>query len=346
MPHAILPPSSDLVLPLPGPDELWDPHTIHTHYFGFSAPEASLGAFLYIRYQPTFRLCQGGVVVFRGFDNPTPIDADHLDYEITMPWPRIEGTTITTANGLCLDFVEPGRRVRATYTGADGAVSLDVEFTAITPLLARGHVMPGEDDHHADPGRVPGGSEQFMHAVGSLDLHGERFAVDCFAPRDRSWRQVRTEKRGGVPIPPVGWSPMCFGEDLIFNQISYEAPDADPSWAGIYDMPPDRPTHHFAWLQQGDKTLDVIRVRRKVLETQPGTFASLRQEIEAEDETGAIHRFHGRAIATAVMPAWPNVSFHDSVYRWEDERGRVAHSTYQEIWFDRYQRALKARAQS
>ena len=39
------------------------------------------------------------------------------------------------------------------------------------------------------------------------------------------------------------------------------------------------------------------------------------------------------------------MSFHDSVFRWEDEQGRVAYATYQEIWFDRYQRAVKARAQ-
>ena len=31
-------------------------------------------------------------------------------------------------------------------------------------------------------------------------------------------------------------------------------------------------------------------------------------------------------------------------YRWEDEQGRVTHCTYQEVWFDRYQRAVKARS--
>lgn len=373
MSHATHPPESDLVLPLPGPGENWDPHTIHTHYFGFSVPEAAIGVFAYIRYQPTFPLSQGGVVIFRGTDNLSPIDADHINYEITMPWPQVDGNTIRTANGLCIEFLELGKIARVSYASADGSTSFDVLQTAITPLLVRGHVMPGEEDHHTrlrraqregeerafaaaepiervdrrehdDPGRVPGGSEQFMHVTGELTLNGERFAVDGFAPRDRSWRQVRKETQGGVPVPPVGWSPMCFGADLIFNQISFEAPDTGPAWTGVYEMPADRPTHHFAWLQQGDKTLEVVRVRRNVLEYQPQTFAALRQEIEAEDETGAVHRFTGEAIATCVMPAWFNVSFHDSVYRWTDASGRVAHSTFQEIWFDRYQRAMKARA--
>jgi hypothetical protein len=343
MSHAVHPPESDLILPLPDGED-WDHHTIHTHYFGFSVPEAQIGAFLYIRYQPTFQLIHGGVSIFRGTDNVNAIDVDHLNYEVSMPWPEVKDNTITTDNGLSIEFVEPGRVARVTYTSADGRTSFDVTQTAVTPLLVRGHVMPGEDAHHDDPGRQPGGSEQFMHCVGELVLNGETFAVDCYAPRDRSWRQVRKESQGGVPVPPVGWSPMYFGEDLIFNQISFEAPDTDPEWKGIYEIPEGAPTHHFAWLHTNGETKQITRVRRDVLERQPHTFASLRQEIEAEDEDGNVYRFTGRAIATATIPAWPNVSFHDSVYRWEDEQGRVAHSTYQEIWFDRYQRAVKARA--
>ncbi|MGQ0466586.1 MAG: tyrosine protein kinase [Sporichthyaceae bacterium] len=344
MAHAVHPPESDLVLPLPGPGEQWDPHTIHTHYFGFAVPEAAIGVFAYIRYQPAFPLSQGGVVVFQGTDNISPIDAAHCNYELTMPWPQVDGNTIRTANGLQIEFLELGKIARISYASADGTCSFDVLAAAVTPLLVRGHVMPGEENHHDDPGRVPGGSEQFMHMTGELTLHGERHTVDCHYPRDRSWRQVRKETQGGVPVPPVGWSPMCFGEDLIFNQISFEARDTDPAWIGVYDVPAEQRTHHFAWLQQGDKTLDIVRVRRNVLQRQPQTFMSLRQEIEAEDETGAIHRFVGEAIATCTMPAWPNVSFHDSVYRWTDETGRVTHSTFQEIWFDPYQQAMKARA--
>ena len=63
MPMPTQPPESDLILPLPGPGESWDHHTIHTHYFGFAVPEAAIGVFAYIRYQPTFPLSQGGIVI-------------------------------------------------------------------------------------------------------------------------------------------------------------------------------------------------------------------------------------------------------------------------------------------
>ena len=343
MPIATQPPETDLIVPLPD-GQSWDPWTIHTHYFGFSIPEAELGAFLYVRYQPAFPLSQGGVCLFRGTDNVTFGDIEFLDYRNTMPWPEIEGNVITTANGLRVEFLEPGKTARVTFTSGDGETTIDVLQEAVTPLLARGHVMPGEE-HDSDPAQRPGGSEQFMHVTGELVLRGERFAVDCFAPRDRSWRQVRAEAPS-MPVPPIGWTPMYFGEDLVFNQVGFEAPDTDPAWTGIYEIPSDRPTHHFGWVHADGETLEITRVRRNVLERHPEMFAATRQEVEAEDERGEVYRFSGQAIAMAAIPAWPNVTFRDSVYRWEDERGRVAHATYQEIWFDRFQRDMRGRLRS
>ncbi len=344
MPIGIHPPETDLLLPLPADGEQWDPHLIHTHYFGFSVPEAAIGVFFYLRCQPTFPLSQGGVCVFQGTDNVEYTDMAFVDYEITMPWPTIDGNRITTANGLGIEFTEPGRTARLTYTSDDGACSIDVVADAVTPLLARGHVMPGEEAHE-DLGRNPGGTEQFMHVTGELLLHGERHAVDCFAPRDRSWRQIRVEKRGAVPVPPVGWSPMYFGPDLIFNQVSFEPLDTDPAWAGLYEVG-DRPSHHYAWIQLGEQTREITSVRRNVLEYHLRIHLPMRQEIEAVDEQGDRYRFTGEAIACACLPAWPNVSFHDSVYRWTDEHGRVAYATYQELWFDKYQRAMKGRSRA
>jgi hypothetical protein len=344
MPIATHPGETDLIVPLPGDDDHWDPHTIHTHYFGFSVPEAELGAFLYLRYQPAFPLSQGGVALFRGMDNVHALDMEFLDYEITMPYPEISGNTITTANGLRIEFTEPGRAATVSYRSRDGSTSFELQQTAVTPLFARGHIMPGEDDH-ADPARQPGGSEQYMHCVGEVTIRGETFSVDCYAPRDRSWRQVRTEDQGGARrMPPIGWSPMYFGEDLIFNQVSFEPADTDPAWSGLFELPEGAPTHHYAWVYSNGEVREITRVRRNVLAYHPRTHVAIRQEIEAEDEAGQIYRFTGEAIATATVPCWPNAAFNDTVYRWEDETGRVSHGTYQELWNDDYQRAMNERA--
>lgn len=339
---AVHPGETDLIVPLPGAGEAWDPHLIHTHYFGFSIPEAAIGGFIYVRYQPAFPLSQGGVCIFQGLDNIEYTDMAHLDYEITMPWPRIDNNTITTDNGLTIEFIEPGRTARVTYSAPDGRARLDLLAQAVTPLLARGHIMPGEEDHHEDLARSPGGSEQFMRMTGQVVLEGTSYDVDCFAPRDRSWRQIRVERRGAVPTPPIGWSPMYFGPDLIFNQISFEPLDTAPRWAGLYDVG-DRPSHHYAWVQREDETRAITSVRRNVLEYHPRLHVATRQEITAQDSHGEVYRFRGAAIASAAIPSWPNAAFRDTVFRWDDEQGRTAFSTYQEIWFDTYQRAMTAR---
>lgn len=336
------PGETDLLMPLAAAGEVLDPHLIHTHYFGFSVPEVAIGGFIYIRYQPAFPLSQGGVCIFQGNDNLEYNDMAYLDYEITMPWPTIENDTITTDNGLVCEFVEPGRTVHLTYTGRDGRAAFDLVAEALTPLLARGHVMPGEEAYH-DMARKPGGSEQFVRVTGQLQLDGSSYQVDCFAVRDRSWRQVRVERKGAVSSPPVGWSPMYFDEDLIFNQISFEPLDTNPRWSGLYDVG-GRASHHFAWVQRSDGIRAITSVRRNVLEYHPRLHMATRQEITAQDAHGETYRFHGRAIASAPIPAWPNATLRDSVYRWEDDQGRTTHSTFQEVWFDDYQRSMSRRA--
>ncbi len=100
-----------------------------------------------------------------GLDNRELLDAQYHDYRATMPWPTLSGNTVTVDNGYVIES-EPGRLARLRYRSPDGSVSFEVEQRAITPLLAGGHIIPGEDDHHAGATREPGGSEQFMHATG------------------------------------------------------------------------------------------------------------------------------------------------------------------------------------
>ncbi|HVW35609.1 MAG TPA: tyrosine protein kinase [Acidimicrobiia bacterium] len=337
MPLPTQPSETDLWLPRPSAGERWDPHTVHTYYFGFCVPEAELGVFIYLRSQPVYGLSSGGVGVFAGLDNRLPLGVAHLDMINTMPYPEIVDGVITTMNGLRIEFGEPGRVIRLRYTSADGRCSFDVTQTAVTPLLRRGHVMPGEDAD-TDRAQQPGGSEQFLRCTGELVVEGDRFAVDCHAIRDRSWRQVRTERE--VVHPPVGWSPMYFGADLVFNQIGFESPDTSPPWKGLYDVVHGAPTFHFGWALVDGEPRTLRSVHRSVTRRHPDLFAALEQDIEAVDETGARWRFHGTALAMAHLPSWPNNFFVDSVYRWEDTAGRVSHGTYQEAWYRRFHRAM------
>jgi hypothetical protein len=339
----IAPPESDLYLPLPRDGVQWHPYTLHTHYFGIQIPAAEIGCFIYVRYQPAFPLSQGGIVIAQGTDGHTLLDATFVDYEATMPWPQIDGNRISTANGLVIDFLAPGETVQVRYRSRDGRVELDMIQSAVTPLVTRGHVMPGEELHRG--GQIEaGGSEQFMHATGTLKLDGVVHEIDCLPIRDRSWGQVRTDARGEVQTPPIGWTPMCFGPDLAFNQVGYEDIDTDPLWRqlGLYpQISPDARAHHFAWIIVDGELREVSTIRRKVLERHPVQLAATRQEIEATDDHGDSYRFVGEALAMTELYVSPNLEAHDSLYRWESRDGRIAFGPYQEVWHDIYQHAAR-----
>jgi hypothetical protein len=333
-------PETDLYVPLPGEGESWSPHTTHTHYFGFCVPEAAIGVFLYIRYMPHWPQCHGGVLVFQGTDNVLQTDLAFQDYQITMPWPEIDGNTFTTPNGLRFHFLEPGRRALITYASPDGDCSFEVEANAVTPLVARTHVTPGEASH---TGSHSGGTEQLMHMTGTLVLRGRRHDVDCHYVRDRSWRQIRLERRDAHVHPPIIWTPMYFGQDFGLNQTGFESPDSDPLWAEAFDMPADAPTHHTGWVCRNGEVRHLKHVPVAVTESHPLLSIPLRIRLEIEDEVGDQYAATGEAIAITPMIMWPNVSCYDSVFRWEDGKGRVTHNTVQGLWSERAGHALKAK---
>ena len=343
--HATAEPESDLYLPLPRPGERWHQHTIHTYYLGFHIPAERIGAYLYVRGMPAFPLSSGGVVIHRGTDNIQMLDAEFVDYEAVMPWLDIDGNRVTLPNGLSLNFVTPGEHLEVTYSARDGRCELDLDMKAVTPLVARRRLMPGEADHDGDPARIPGGAEQMMHVTGTLVLDGTTYEVDCLNPRDRSWSQVRTETRAEVISPPIAWSPACFGDDLAFNQFGIEAPSTNPMWKqlGLFpDVTDDGPFHHWGWILCDGELRELTSVRRTALDWDPALFTSSRVVLEMVDERDRTHRFTGEIISMTDVFGWPNLIGRDGVCRWESEDGRVAHAPYQEVWHDTYQRAMTA----
>jgi len=318
------------------------PWTVHTHYFSLSVPEAELGMYLYLRYQPASHTSQGGIAFFRGTDNVELLDMAYHDYRITMGWPTVEGNVVTFDNGVVLDFIQPGERVRVRYASPDGNTRLDVLATGVTPLVMRGSVTPVEDDDkpHSTP---HGGFDQITHVRGELVLDGERFEVDCHALRDRSWGAVRPE----VPAecPPIGCTPMYWGEHLSLNELSWEAPGSDPAWQGIYDVDPDAATHMTGWAVVDGEVQDIVRVRRNVSEHHPDLHVAMRQTVEVELTDGRVLTFTGQAIAMCTVLCWPNATLRCGVYRWEDEAGNETYDTYQEMfWTGAFQQEMRRRA--
>jgi hypothetical protein len=331
-------PESDVYLPLPEAGEQWDPHTIHSHYFGFAIPDKAIGAFIYMRYQPAFPLLSGGVLIYQGLDNLVLSDSLFHDYELTMPWPPGDAHTFKTANGLSVQFVEPGRLAQLSFRSEEGATEFEITATAVSGLAARGHVLPGEAEN-----KVPtsGGSEQFMHYEGTLVVNGERLEVDSYYPRDRSWRQVRRDTRDFPPGPPTTWTPVYFDEGLAFNQIGIDDPAKDPPWAGGFDVDPAAPTHVFGWVSRDGEVKAVTEVSRVATRLHPLTYAPLDMTIHAVDADDERYDLVGTAVAFSPIPAWPNLTAWETLMRWEASDGRVGFGPAQSVWNQRAQHALK-----
>jgi hypothetical protein len=346
--HPTHPPESDLWVPRPQPGEVWDPAMLSTHYHGIHVPEARIGAYIYSLNRPAFGCNQGGVLIFQGDQNYDPLDMAYLDYGMTQSWPTIDHNSLTTENGLRIEFVELGRVVRLTYTSPDGNTWLDVTGEAVTPLFARGHIIPGEDVEK-DPAMSPGGSEQMMHMTGTLVLHGERYDVDCYNPRDRSWGQVRTEsmqRRAKLPVlPPVGWTPMYFGPDLVFNSAGFVPESTNPNWVGVYDVDPALPAQYFAWMIVDGENVEIRSVTRTVSEYHPFLYSAQRQRVDVELVDGRRYGFEGETTAMCNAVAWPNAAIRVGTSHWTSDDGRECDNTYQEMWFDHaYQREMNRRA--
>lgn len=342
--HATHPGESDLYLPEPTDGAGWDPMTVFTHAELLSVPEPAISIFCYLRALPAYGMSQGGIAIFQGLDNPANVGGiAYLDYNDTAPWPHVGERYFETANGLRIEILDPGRRLRITYRSPDGSTQLDVTQTAITPLLARGHIIPSEAAD-SDPAKEPGGSEQFMHNIGELVLNGVTHPIDSTDCRDRSWAQTRSEAANVAGQPPVFWTPMHFGDELTFNQVGCENPATDPLWADLFEIPADRPTHYHGWLQRDGELRGIASVHREAHEHHPTLLVPTKQTIRATDDAGDSYHFEGEALAMAAVPAWTNATLRQALYRWTDQAtGAVAENSGQEIWLDQRYAAHAAR---
>ena len=151
-----------------------------TCWFSWNVPERNLGGWTYCQARPNARLCNGGAWVwddsgaypwelayraeYSGLELPPRSARDMRDFE----WP----------NGVHVRTLEPLTRYAIGYSDP-GALEIDLTFDAImAPNPHPTGVAPFLKGAHFD---------QAGHVTGSMLLHGEEIAIDCYSVRDRSW---------------------------------------------------------------------------------------------------------------------------------------------------------------
>ena len=223
-PLGIVKPEDELLHP-PGSDHYAGSET---SYYGFSIPEAKINAEIYIWFHPNLRVLSAGVFIWRGMKATTSA-AEYVNYFGFLPFPtdgiasyRIEEI------GLSIKVVEALHSIEIEMEDADQSTQFSLMCTAIMPPAVR------PDGCHFT---------QAMKTAGELTLHGDRFTIDGFFSRDRSWGHPREETRRNTA--PLSWSVGVINEHLAFHSLAFDDPALKPTWLGAY--PEVTPGNNLIW---------------------------------------------------------------------------------------------------
>jgi hypothetical protein len=196
-------------------------------------------------------------------------------------------------------------------------VGFEVTFTGALPPLGR------PNGHHL---------VQPMHAVGHLDLYGERIAIDGYFTRDRSWGAERHETPRD--LPPITWMTGIVDASCSFHLVAFDDPALHPDWEGRFASPKAGENLMWGYIHRKGETRSIRAVRKRTLREADGVTPK-GFEIGIVDETGETLELNGVITARAPWATWQNVVVYYSLTRWEID-GRTAWGDCQDIHYNRF----------
>ena len=289
-----------------------------TTYFGFNIPEHRLNAEIYMWFHPALRLMSASVYIWRGF-NASTLECDYVNHYHYLPFPEdgIADYEIPDI-GLKVKVLEPLKSVSIGFEDADRGVSFDVRFDAIMP-----------------PGGRPNSKHftQAMRTRGSLDLYGERFAIDGYFSRDHSWGEERRET--SRLTPPLTWMVGVFDDTFAFHVTAFDSPEDGPEWAWRYRIEPGR-NLMWGYVFRDGELFPVTAARKRTLRERDGLTPRL-FTLEIADAGGERHALRGEVMASMPWQTWQNMNVYFCQTRWQGERG-VGWGDAQDIQFNDFVR--------
>ncbi|MGE0665586.1 MAG: hypothetical protein AB7O49_03410 [Sphingomonadales bacterium] len=290
-----------------------------TSYFGFNIPEKQLNGEVYVWFHPALKVMSASVYIWRGIRRST-LACDYVNHFHFLPFPENGIADYTIAPlGLSIRVIEPLRKIELTFKDPDRDVSFRLLQTAVMPPAGR-----------------PNGNHftQAMKVDGELNLHGEKFVVDGWFSRDRSWSGERHEVARNVP--PISWMVGVFGDDLAFHVLAYDDPALGPDWAGAFPSPPPGRNLIWGYVWRDGETFSVRRAG-VLTRREPDGLAPRVKEMEIEDTGGRVHRIRGTVDARMPWQTWQNMNVYFCLTRWELD-GRIGWGDTQDIQYNEYVR--------
>lgn len=306
-------PEHEKLQPVPG-----DAHYewTETSMFGFNIPEHGIDCIIYYWHHPTQRTVFGGITIWRGL-NDNQIETAYSDYRLAMPMPD-DITDCTYANGVTIRMIRPCEEFAISFDDPAQNTHLRLHLSAIMPAACRyngGHIT------------------QAMRTKGELILRGERFAIDGFHTRDRSWGEARSEAHRD--IPPVNWTVGIFGEDLAFHHLSFDNRRHRPEWGERFAAHGDTNNMIWGYVWDGGEIHGVRAVDQKT-DYAANPFRPERVQSVISASNGRDYVITGQRIASTQVQCWPNMSGNFALMEWQHE-GRIGHGDIQMCtWAEAY----------
>lgn len=260
-------------------DRWWE---TETNWFSWCVPERKLSGWTYCQARPNASICNGGAWVW---DDSSPFEWGlpyHANYSGLQLPPRSERDMrdFEWPNGVHTKTLEPLKKYQIRYSDP-GAFELDIVFDAIMPPNPHPiGVAPFYKGVHFDQaGRV----------TGSMILHGESIAIDCFAVRDRSWGprpQGRPKKRKSTDHDQlsgtggIGYSYGTLNEREAFLVYTVPTLDSDQVVTGFL-------------IRDGVYSHIIGGERKVAVDPEHGWVRTI--DVEAHDDLGRTIKAHGEA---------------------------------------------------
>ncbi|MET0986388.1 MAG: hypothetical protein ABW034_13370 [Steroidobacteraceae bacterium] len=298
--------------------KITDDSATETQYFGFCVPEARLHGLTYVWWHPNLKVCSGGLFVYRGI-KPTTVHAELCDWRTYMNDAVITKNDLhdyRLSNGFGVRIVEPLQKFHITYADEANGNHLDLNATAVLPPVMF------EDGNHF---------EQSMRMKGEVTLRGSRYAVDCYAIRDRSWGKPRPETL--MPFPPVSWMTASFTDDFSFNCNAFDHASGQPERAGEWVMPDERGLNS-GWIFREGTLGRVVKATKRITRAVSSTICSA-IDLQLVDEHGRVVHARGTGITSCPIQLWGNVWTVINLIRWDCE-GHVGYGDCQDVLFGSY----------
>lgn len=292
-----------------------------TSYFGFNIPEQAINGEIYVWFHPVLRVMSAGVYIWRGLKSST-LACEYVNHHHFLPWPQhdIADYTIDALN-MRIRVLEPLKSIQIELEDKTRNVRLAYRQDAIMPPAGR------PDGFHFT---------QAMKTSGELSLFGERFGINGFFSRDRSWGQERREI--SPALPPLTWMVGVFDERFAFHALAHDDPALAPEWVNAF--PNVKPGKNLLWgyIYKDGETVPV-QAARKLTQREANGLAPRLVELDLEDARGRCFALRGYIQARMPWQTWQNMNTFFCQTRWECA-GRVGWGDTQDVQFNQFSHAF------